>query len=88
MRQHSRGKKTSRICAEHFKTRCCQRLGVVLEQDKLKKMMQDGELKFLFKESNTKTHWRIDIPHTNKSAELVYDKLRGVFVTVLDEMCV
>lgn len=79
-------KKTSKICAEHFKTRCCQRLGVVLSQDELKKMMQNGQLKFLFKQSNTKTHWKITLPSTGKSAVLVYDKLRNVFVTVLDDM--
>ena len=78
-------KKTSKICAEHFKTRCCQRLGVVLNQDELKKMMQNGQLKFLFKQSNTKTHWQITVPSTGKSAVLVYDKLRNVFVTVLDD---
>lgn len=85
MRWRSKGKKTSKICAEHFKTRCCQRLGVVLSQDELKKMMADGELKFLHKQSNTKTHWLIDVPSTGKSAVLVYDKLRNVFVTVLDK---
>ena len=82
--RRARGKKTSRICAEHFKTRCCQRMGVILNQDELKKMMQNGQLKFLFKQSNSKTHWRITVPATGKSAVLVYDKLRNVFVTVLD----
>ena len=79
-------KKTSKICAKHFKTRCCQRLGIVLNQDELKKMMQNGKLKFLFKQSNTKTHWQITIPSTRKSAVLVYDKMRKVFVTVLDDV--
>lgn len=76
-------KKTYKICAEHFKTRCCQRLGVVLEQDELKKMMSDGRLKFLSKQSNTKTHWKYCIQSTGKYVVLVYDKLRNVFVTVL-----
>lgn len=86
MRRRLKHKKTSRICAEHFKTRCCQRLGVVLDQDELKRMMQDGKLKFLRKQSNTKTHWLMKVPSTGKNVVLVYDKPRKVFVTVLDPL--
>ena len=84
MRFRAKRKKTYRICAEHFKTRCCQRLGVVLDQEKLRKMMSDGSLRFVRKQSNTRTHWLFRVPETGKSAILVYDKPRGVFVTVLD----
>ena len=84
MKFRPKRKKTPKICAEHFKTRCCQRLGMVLDQDELKKMMLEGKLRFLFKQSNTRTHWLLEIPETGKSAVLVYDKPRGVFVTVLD----
>lgn len=84
MRFNTKRKKTPKICAEHFKTRCCQRLGVVLNQDELKKMMSDGRLKFVYRQSNARSHWLLEVPETGKSAILVYDKPRGVFVTVLD----
>ena len=73
--------KTANKLIEHFQKRCLQRIGHIVTQRTLKEGMHNGFLKFLEKQSNTRTHWKMDLQ--TGSYVVVYDNLRHAFVTVM-----
>ena len=74
--------KTANKLIKHFQKRCMQHIGHIVTQRALKEGMHNGFLKFLEKESNTKTHWKMDLQ--TDSYVVVYDNLRHAFVTVMN----
>lgn len=80
-------KKTRADLQLHFHLRCMERLGIIVHADELKKRMQTGNLKFVRKESNTKSHFLIPkdmLPRDfTRRVVAVYDSVRHQFVTVL-----
>jgi len=80
-------KKKSADLQRHFNMRCMERLGIVLHSDELKKKMQSGELEFVRRQSNTKSHFLIPkdmLPRDfTRRVVAVYDSVRHQFVTVL-----
>ena len=72
----------------HFQKRCLERIGIVLNQRELKQLAAENKLECIRKQSNSKTHFRLRKEQYNGKqllqfdVELVYDKLRGAFVTV------
>ena len=82
----SRKKRRSDL-QRHFHLRCMERIGIILHPDELKNRMQNRELEYVRKESNTKTHWLVPkdmLPKDYKRRIVaVYDSVRHQFVTVL-----
>lgn len=73
--------KTAKDLVDHFQKRCMQRIGHLIKQKTLKEGMSNGFLKFINKQSNTRTHWKMDLQ--TGSYIVVYDNLRHAFVTVM-----
>ena len=79
--------KTHSDIIEHFQKRCLQRIGIILNQRILKDLMVSNELKRLYSQSNTKTHFLLKKEQYNGKqmlqfdVVLIYDKLRHAFVT-------
>ena len=73
--------KTAKDLIDHFQKRCIERIGHLIKQKTLKEGMSNGFLKFLDKQSNTKTRWKMDLQ--TGSYVVVYDNLRHAFVTVM-----
>ena len=84
-----RCKKPSDVVA-HFKRRCIERIGFVLDQNVLKNLLSIGKIPLLRKQSLTKTLFvlkkedYIDKGILKFDVVLVYDKLRHAFVTTYE----
>lgn len=80
-------RKKAKFCMRHFNTRCIERVGCILSQEKLKNEMtaavngESSSIKFICKQSNAKTLWKLH--REDNDYVLVYDKLRHCFVTVM-----
>lgn len=61
----------------HFNTRCLERLGSTCKQKDLRRLLREGKLEFVERQSNRVTVWRKD------DVVFVYDKNRKTFVTAL-----
>ena len=68
----------------HFNRRALERLGVKVngrQYDALVADIQEGRARFVERQSNRITVWRVEIE--GEPCGVVYDKLRGTLVTVL-----
>jgi hypothetical protein len=79
-------KRNSKAEAErkHFKRRMIERLGVEINRQKLRELLEllhTGQLKFVHKQSNRISWFEAEIE--GQIVHLVYDKDRKTFVTVL-----
>ena len=89
MSWHWRPKKKKKAgnLKRHFKMRCIQRIGAPLDEEELKRRMRANMLSWLWRESNTKTHFSVPrdmLPKGfNREIEVVYDSDRHEFVTIL-----
>lgn len=91
MRNKFCDKKTKFNVVSHFKTRCIERIGIILGQNELKDELfvhKNGKSKY--HQSNTKTHFVLSEKFlkergisTDKEVAVIYDKLRHAFVTVI-----
>ena len=73
--------KTAKKLVDHFQKRCLSRVGHLIRQRTLKEGMSNGFLRFIDKQSNTRTYWKMDLQ--TGSYVVVYDKLRHTFVTIM-----
>lgn len=86
MRRRKRCKTHDAVVA-HFQKRCLERIGVILNQRMLKDLLVNNQLKKLYSQSNTKTHFLLKKEQYNGKnmlqfdVVLIYDKLRHAFVT-------
>ena len=69
----------------HFKRRCCERLGYVLNESELVTQIQQGKLQVHSRCSNRVTRWKWTDPLSGTRCLLVYDKIRKQLITVLFE---
>lgn len=80
-------KKTPDDLKRHFSVRCIQRVGFPIDEEELKRRMVRHALSFLWKESNTKSHFLVPkdmLPVScMREIEAVYDSKLHEFVTVL-----
>lgn len=78
-----RGPKTASDCERHFRMRLLQRYGIALgdRYTSCNREVQEGRATFDFKESNTRTHWTLEIE--GKQVRVVYDRGRSALVTAL-----
>lgn len=82
-------KKTADDIVMHFQKRCLERLGIILNQRELKRLMAERQLVTLCKQSNTKTLFKLLKERYNGKqllqfdVVLAYDKTRHAFVTVM-----
>ena len=84
---HSRKKKKPFHVKKHFTRRCLERIGFPIDADKLKELRASNSLQFVYRQSNTRTHWLVPMSLLPKGFErelvAVYDSVRHEFVTVL-----
>lgn len=73
--------KTAKKLVDHFQKRCLSRVGHLIRQRTLKEGMSNGFLRFICKQSNIRTYWKMDLQ--TGSYVVVYDKLRHTFVTIM-----
>lgn len=78
--KHTKAKTAGKLI-KHFQQRCAERVGHILTQRTLKDGMHNGFLKFLEKQSNSRTHWKLHLQ--TGDYVVVYDTLRHAFVTVM-----
>lgn len=84
-----RSKKTADDVIAHFQKRCLERLGIILNQRELKRLMAERQLVPMRKQSNSKTLFRLHKERYNgkqllqTDIVLAYDKIRHAFVTVM-----
>ena len=88
--RHSNTKTKSNVVS-HFKSRCVERIGIILGQNELKEeLFARHNEKSKFHQSNTRTHFVLNEKFleergisTVNDIIVVYDKLRHAFVTVM-----
>lgn len=68
----------------HFFKRCLERTGYLINHKELIQKIQNHQLEFLYKTSNTRTVYKYHFNITNKDYKIVYDKLRHDVVTIYD----
>lgn len=79
--------KTSEDLVKHFQKRCIERIGIILNQRKLKDLMINHKMRCIDKLSNTRTMFHLKKEDWNSSDMLqkdvvvIYDKPRHSFVT-------
>lgn len=91
MRNKFGNKKTKSNVVSHFKTRCVERIGIILGQNELKdELFVHHNEKSKYPQSNTRTHFVLADKfleergiRTNHDVAVVYDKVRHAFVTVM-----
>jgi AraC-like DNA-binding protein len=79
-----RGAKSSADSERHFRRRLSERYGLTItaeEYFRLCKDVREQRARALFRESNTRTHWLIDV--RGVSVRAVYDKTQGALATAL-----
>jgi len=77
-------KKTPKILNAHAKKRAEERYGLNLNKQarhEIVNMIQTNQAKFVGKQSNTRTLWRVN--YQDQSLNVVYDKARSTMCTVL-----
>jgi hypothetical protein len=67
---------------KHFAKRCMERVGVLLDSKRISKMIQNGELEFVRRTSNTKTVFKYICPTNGQPYKVVYDKNNHDIVTI------
>lgn len=72
----------SKNIKKHFVIRCLERLGVVLNSSDIVRKIQNHELEFISKTSNSRTIFKYISPIDKKEYRVVYDKNRHDVVTI------
>lgn len=84
MRKRRRSKVPTKSDNEvaHFQKRCIERVGYIISQRTLKEMLANRELKFIEKQSNRITAFKLP-RQTSDPFVVIYDNIRHKFVTIL-----
>jgi hypothetical protein len=72
----------SKNIKKHFKKRCLERVGICLNSEDIVKKIQNNELEFVSKTSNTRTIFKYICKTTKKEYKVVYDKNKHDVVTI------
>lgn len=76
-------KPKSETVHNHFKRRCYERVGMLLDEEQLVQDIQNKKLKFLEKQSNRVSIYSLNI--NEKEYRLAYDKHRHQCITIMPE---
>lgn len=77
-RKHSKSKNIKK----HFSRRCLERVGLYLNSSDIVRKIQNNELEFASRTSNSRTVFKYNCPITKKEYRIVYDKNKHDVVTI------
>lgn len=67
----------------HFRRRSLERVGAIVDESKIVRMIQTQQLEFVYRHSNNRTVYRYEF--MDKFYRVVYDKERKQIITIYPE---